>query len=104
MRLVEQGAGLNLRTPLVSIFAFRTVIILADGAGIATAKALIEATPDVGGLNFPLRESVRLYYRVGHLSQWHPALTPSVIASSTQDALQQSIGVIAGYFERTILM
>lgn len=57
------GAGLNLRTPLVSIFAFRTVIVMAEGAGIATAKALIEATPDVGGLNFPLREGVRLYYR-----------------------------------------
>lgn len=57
------GAGLNLRTPLVSMFAYRTVIMMAEGAGIATAKALIEANPSVGGLGFPLREGVRLYYR-----------------------------------------
>lgn len=45
------------------MFAFRTVIIFADGPAIATAKALIEAGGDVGGLNLGLRESVRLYYR-----------------------------------------
>lgn len=45
------------------MFAFRTVIIFAEGPAIATAKALIEAGGDVGGLNLGLRESVRLYYR-----------------------------------------
>ena len=35
-----------------------------QGAGIATAKALIEATTDAGGLSFKRRGDVRMYYRV----------------------------------------
>ncbi len=35
-----------------------------QGAGIATAKALIEATIDAGGLSFKRRGDVRMYYRV----------------------------------------
>lgn len=40
------------------------MIIFCGGKGIATAKALIEATSDVSSLNIPLRDSVRLYYKV----------------------------------------
>eukprot|EP00887_Chlorella_sp_A99_P003864 scaffold11.g3864.t1 len=58
-----EGAGLDLRGPIASIFSFPTVVIFAEGYGIATAKALIEATSDVGGLNFGLRSDVRMYYR-----------------------------------------
>lgn len=36
----------------------------AQGGGIAAAKALIEATPDQGGLSFRRRGDVRMYYRV----------------------------------------
>lgn len=35
-----------------------------QGAGIAAAKALIEATVDAGGLSFKRRGDVRMYYRV----------------------------------------
>lgn len=58
-----QGAGLNLRGDIIGAFRYRTIIILCEGAVIATAKALIEADSSVGGLNFPLRENVVLYYR-----------------------------------------
>lgn len=60
-----QGAGLNLRGDIIGAFKYRTIIILCEGAAIATAKALIEADSSVGGLNFPLRENVVMYYRVG---------------------------------------
>ena len=33
-----QGAGINLRGPIASIFTFPTIIIFAEGYGIATAK------------------------------------------------------------------
>lgn len=60
-----QGTGMNLRTPIQGMFAYPTLVLFCEGkAGIAAAKALIEATPDSGGLNFPLRQDVRMYYRV----------------------------------------
>ena len=59
-----QGAGIDLRGPLIGIYSFTTVVIFCEGLGIATAKALIEATAGVGGLSFPLRRDVRMYYRV----------------------------------------
>ena len=59
-----QGAGLNLRGNIIGAFRYRTVLIMCEGLAIATAKALIEAESSVGGLNFPLRENVVLYYRV----------------------------------------
>jgi len=58
-----KGTGLNLRTPIINVFGYRTVIIMAEGTAIATAKALIEAGSCVCGLNLAFRESVRLYYR-----------------------------------------
>ena len=56
-----------MRTSIQGVFAFPTLVIFCEGkGGIAAAKALIEATPDSGGLNFPLRQDVRMYYRVRH--------------------------------------
>ena len=56
---------MNLRSPIQGLFAYPTMVLFCEGkAGIAAAKALIEATPDSGGLNFPLRQDVRMYYRV----------------------------------------
>ncbi len=59
-----QGAGMDLRGPLVAMYQFPTIVIFCEGAGIATAKALLETQPPEGGLNFPYREDVRMYYRV----------------------------------------
>ena len=62
---------MNLRRDIQGMFAYPTLVIFCEGkAGIAAAKALIEATPDSGGLNFPLRQDVRMYYRVS-LSLMH---------------------------------
>ncbi|KAL0050332.1 hypothetical protein WJX82_009201 [Trebouxia sp. C0006] len=59
-----RGTGMNLRRDIQGMFAYPTLVIFCEGkAGIAAAKALIEATPDSGGLNFPLRQDVRMYYR-----------------------------------------
>lgn len=56
---------MDLRTPIQGMFAYPTLVLFCEGkAGIAAAKALIEATPDSGGLSFPLRQDVRMYYRV----------------------------------------
>eukprot|EP00891_Asterochloris_glomerata_P006684 jgi/Astpho2/6684/e_gw1.00101.62.1_t len=59
-----KGSGLDLRGPIQSFFAYPTLIIFCEGQGIATAKALIEATPNSGGLLFNMRSEVRMYYRV----------------------------------------
>ncbi len=53
-----------------SIYTFPTLIIFAEGKGIATAKALIEATSDANGLDLYFRQEVRLYYRVNCID-WH---------------------------------
>lgn len=59
-----------LRGPVRSIYSVPTIIIFCEGLGIATARALIEAEPSVGSLNFPLRQAVRLYYRVSSHGCW----------------------------------
>ncbi len=56
---------MDLRGPIISIYTFPTIVIFCEGRGIAAAKALVEAQPSEGGLNFPYREDVRMYYRVG---------------------------------------
>eukprot|EP00884_Botryococcus_braunii_P014682 jgi/Botrbrau1/23214/Bobra.0041s0058.1 len=56
------GGGIDLRE-ITPIFMYPTIIIFAEGHGIATARALIEAEPNAGGLNFGMRSDVRLYYR-----------------------------------------
>lgn len=57
------GVGLNLRGPIAAVFLFPTVVMFVEGAGIATAKALIEAGSDPCGLGFKRRQDVRMYYR-----------------------------------------
>lgn len=47
-----------------SIYQYPTVVIFAEGKGIATAKALIEAANDANGLDLNFRQEARLYYRV----------------------------------------
>lgn len=57
------GSGLDLRGPIAGIFVCPTIVIFAEGAGIAAARALVESQPDTGALSFALRRDVRLYYR-----------------------------------------
>ena len=66
-RACLQGAGIDLR-PMQSIYMFPTLVIFAEGKGIAGAKALIEAGSDAHGLDLYFRQDVRLYYRVSHLA------------------------------------
>lgn len=56
------GAGMDLR-PMQSIYMFPTLVIFAEGKGIAGARALIEAGSDAHGLDLEFRQDVRLYYR-----------------------------------------
>ncbi|RMZ56576.1 hypothetical protein APUTEX25_001423 [Auxenochlorella protothecoides] len=59
-----KGSGLDLRGSLLGIFQHPTVVIFAQGSGIATAKALLLASSDVCGLNLRMRTGEkRLYYR-----------------------------------------
>ena len=55
-----QGAGLHLR-PFLGVYTYPTVLIFAAGAGIATAKALVECTTQ-SGLTLTARDDTRLYY------------------------------------------
>ena len=57
---------MDLRGPILAMYQFPTLVIFCEGQGIATAKALVETQPSEGGLNFPYREDVRMYYRVRH--------------------------------------
>ena len=62
---------MNLRRDIQGMFAYPTLVLFCENkAGIAAAKALIEALPDSGGLNFPLRQDVRMYYRVSSNLHW----------------------------------
>lgn len=63
------GSGMDLRSPIIGIFNYPTIVIFCEGDGIAAAKSLIEASPDVGGLSFPLRSDVRMYYRASNESE-----------------------------------
>lgn len=56
------GNGIDVR-PMQSIYQFPTLVIFAEGKGIATAKALIETSNDANGLDLNFRQDVRLYYR-----------------------------------------
>lgn len=55
---------MDLMGSIISIYTYPTVVIFCEGKGIAVAKAMVEAQPSEGGLNFPYREDVRMYYRV----------------------------------------
>ena len=55
---------MDLRGPIRGMYRYPTIVMLCEGRGIAAARALIEAGADEGGLSFPLRQDVRLYYRV----------------------------------------
>lgn len=59
-----QGYGLDLKGGIGAVFLCPTIVIFCEGQGIATARALMAATTDVGGLSFKLRTDVRMYYRV----------------------------------------
>ena len=65
---MRQGAGMDLRGPIIGMYAYPTVVIFCEGAGIAAARALAQAGASEGGLNFKYREDVRMYYRVGQRS------------------------------------
>jgi len=59
------GWGLNLRGAIAGIYACPTIVLFVQGPdGLATARALVTATSDSGGLNLELRNTVRVYYRV----------------------------------------
>jgi len=63
---LELGAfeetGLDLR-PVMFLAHFPTLIIFAQGLGIAVARAIVEAKDgDIGSLNLNFRNDVRLYY------------------------------------------
>ncbi len=57
------------------MFLYPTVVIFCEGAGIAAAKALIEAGNEPSGLNLTRRPDVRMYYRVS-LPAFPPAVAP----------------------------
>ncbi|KAL4855062.1 Fruit protein [Chlorella vulgaris] len=57
------GGGLQLRGPISAVFLFPTIVMFVEGAGIAAAKALIEAGTDQAGLGLRRRQDVRMYYR-----------------------------------------
>jgi len=58
------GLGMDLRGPLQSVYNYPTVLLCAEGKGIGTAKAMIEASMGRGGLDLTYRDDVRLYYKV----------------------------------------
>lgn len=58
-----KGGGLQLRGPISGVFLFPTLVIFCEGAGIAAAKALIEAGTEPCGLGLRRRTDVRMYYR-----------------------------------------
>ncbi len=71
---------------MTPIFGYPTLVIFAEGRGIATARALIEAEPDVGGLSFKMRSDVRLYYRVRHAESQDADVLPRCVLSFFQDS------------------
>ncbi|CAM6017319.1 unnamed protein product [Sphagnum balticum] len=57
-----EATGLDLR-PVMFLARFPTLIIFAQGLGIAVARAIVEAKDgDIGSLNLNFRNDVRLYY------------------------------------------
>lgn len=58
------GAGLNLRGPgILAYYRFPTLVLMVEGLGIATARALIESPQDCLNLSLGDRESAVLYYK-----------------------------------------
>ncbi|KXZ46477.1 hypothetical protein GPECTOR_43g913 [Gonium pectorale] len=58
------GTGLALRSsPLMAMYACPTVVMFVSGRGIATARSLLESTPDVLNLTLAFRRDVRVYYK-----------------------------------------
>jgi len=55
---------MDLRGPIYGLSGYPTIVMFAEGRGIATARALIESGAEECGLNLPMRKDVRLYYRV----------------------------------------
>ena len=55
---------MDLRGPIYGLYGYPTIVMFAEGRGIATARALIESGAEECGLNLPMRKDVRLYYRV----------------------------------------
>lgn len=85
------GTGIDLRGGIISIYTYPTIVIFCEGQGIAAAKALVEAQPSEGGLNFPYREDVRLYYRAPNqdalcfrdeLDEWESKYSCKVVTST----------------------
>ncbi|GMH35445.1 hypothetical protein BSKO_03313 [Bryopsis sp. KO-2023] len=58
-----KGGGLKLRGPIFGVYRFPTVVIFCEGEGIAAARSLINATPDIVGLTVELRGDVKMYYK-----------------------------------------
>lgn len=86
-----QGTGMDLRGPIIGIYTYPTIVIFCEGLGIAAARALIEARPEVGGLNFGLRTDVRMYYRAPNealllyrelFGEWQEKYSVQVITST----------------------
>jgi hypothetical protein len=59
------GSGLALKGPIAGAFTRPTLVLFVSGAGAATARALLEASPDGGGGLAPLslRRDVVVYYK-----------------------------------------
>ncbi len=81
-----QGAGIDLR-PMQSIYMFPTLVIFAEGKGIAGARALIEAGSDAHGLDLEFRQDVRLYYRVSSTPHAPPPQMNSLCSGGRSLAL-----------------
>lgn len=72
--------------------------MLAEGKGIAHARALLESTPDVCCLNVPFRSNVRLFYKVPNdasicykdrFDDWEATGCKTVVTTKTlQDAFE----------------
>ena len=67
---------MDLRGPIRGMYRYPTVVMFCEGRGIAAARALIEAGADEGGLSLPVRQDVRLYYRVRR--HWFGCVLPMV--------------------------
>lgn len=77
-----QANGLDLR-PIMFLTRFPTLLIFANGNGIAAARSLVEAQ-DVGSLYLNMRSEVRLFYS---------APTPSAVAYKDKFAHWESLNV-----------
>lgn len=62
------GGGMDLKGPMASIFLYPTIVMFCESPeGLATARALVTASSDSGGLSFQIRKDARMYYRVSYL-------------------------------------